>query len=163
MGANELEAAIERKPHAHALDEALPLELRRQLEAVHLRIDEVATLFRLQRPGVAGGVARLAFEWNLLEAQLERIAPLPPTREATRRLWSSLLLEHARQRLRCLLSAGVVYCRTPGSSFGLVGQLYLLAVRLSSHVATLQSLLAGPDGSMQPLESDEDRMACEPS
>jgi len=163
MGANELEAANQRKPQAHAWDEAVPVELRRQLETVHLRIDEVATLFRLQGPGVARGVARLVFEWSLLEAQLERMAPLPSTREATRRLWASFSFEHARQQLRCLLSAGVVYCRRPGSSFGLVGQIYLLAVKLSSHVATLQSLRTGPGGSMQPLESDEDRMGRQPS
>jgi len=163
MGANELEAAIQRKPHAHALDEAVPIELRRQLDAVHLRIDEVTTLFRVEGRGVAGGVARLVFEWSLLEAQLERMAPLPATREATGGLWSSVSLEHARQRLRCLLSAGVLYCRRSGTSFGLVGQLYLLAVRLSSHIATLQSLRAGPKSSLQPLAYAEDRRGFEPS
>lgn len=159
MGANELETGRQRKRQAPDPDQAVPTELRRQLEVVRLRIGDVATLFRLEDPGVAGGVARLAFEWSLLEAQLERVAPLPSTREATRGLWASPSLEHARQQLRRLLSAGVVYCRRPGSSFGLVAQVYVLAVKLSSHVATLQSLRAA--SAMEPLETVEGPMGCE--
>ncbi|MEO7735415.1 MAG: hypothetical protein ABIY55_30965 [Kofleriaceae bacterium] len=160
MGANELETARQRKLQAPDPDQAVPLELRRQLQVVHLRIDDVATLVRREDPGVAGGVARLVFEWSLLEAQLEHMAPLPSTREATRGLWASPSLEHARQQLRRLLSAGVVYCRRPGSSFGLIAQVYALAVKLSSHVATLQGLRAG-SSSMEPLDTAKGPMGCE--
>ncbi len=114
--------------------------MRLQVAAVDGRVDEVSACLRRRVPHGTRGLARLIFEWNLLEAWLERSTSASPSREQGLRLWTSPSLEHLRAKLRRMLQQGAAFSREPVASLALVAHLYLLASKLVVHEATLLRL-----------------------
>jgi len=139
MGAQTVDMAQERGPKEQALcDDAGCEAICLRVATVWRRIDEAAAFLR---GGTAHGLARVAFEWSLLDACLERRTPS----QGHLQRWTLPPLEQLRARMRRLLQQGVACSRNPDASLRLVSQLFQLASKLSAHEATLRGLRGAPE------------------
>lgn len=122
--------------------------VRRQISIVCRRRDEVLTSLR-NRAAVLG-VARLKFEWQLLEAVLD-YGELAAPEVAGLRCWLSPPLQQLRESLHRLVSRAARYAEGANASLGLIRQFHALTLMLAVRDNALRNRRARVGGSQDTL------------